>query len=1116
MPDSPRTRPIAALLASLTSLILLVAGLLVPTAATAATTTAVTDAVFRWGVNDETGSAAYAPGTYNLLSAGIVEASSPADRVTSSNWKQSEGDVRILKRQSDDSYAAATFEGLRTDADGRTTTTSGITSGNVVEISAGTGTADPAAGTADIRWTGTFTVAYYSGMTRFWVTDPELRVEADGTGTVTATLGGYGTSMEDTEKFETLTPVDDVVIATLADVEVGADGIVTVPAYRGVEIETAGTAQTRTGDSWGSFPQSFVDFQQKTGQSSYWYSSGGSADARKPAAPITVSYAAATTEPEPGDSEVISDTATLEWGINASSQGSAPNGACGEFVAGISDGTEATYKSRDEDLVIIKRSVTGEPVEVTYDNRCVAIDGTSGEQRLRYENGHAVRDGSGTVTVQWHGAFTVSAYGGLVPWTVQDPRLTVLPDGTGKITASFTGYASSMENPDVKVPLEPVHDQTLLDLKDVSIDGDTIDATPVYAGVDYFPLTADGTRSETSAIPASVKLTNPAWGSWPQDFVDFQYRTGLSSYWHSSGGTADPNKAPLPVSISLAGEELDYVDFESVQITAQPKAVQAVVGGSATFSVAAESSRPLNYQWQIKSGLKWNDVPGATDARLVLDDVALTASPLPTYRVQVSNGLQRIVSGTATLQVQAGTAPVIGLQPIDQVSFEGGRVMFQASVSGFPTPSQQWQISRDGGSSWQDYGAPTAALWIEDAPVDLDGAQFRAIIGNGIGDPLVSEAASLTVVQTSVPALALHAGERHRFAYPVDPSVTGRVYVVGGGFTQAELPTRLVIGVVSAEKWESRGEDFSSADLISSILLQTANNITAGTFRQEFVSIPEGSLDPGTRYVAVAFSETAGDRSLDAAVPFQVQGQTTPEVSVEASATEVLAGADVTLTATAEGTPVPSLQWQSRISGGEFADLPGETGTTLVVSSITASAEYRVVASNGIGQTASAAVAVTVLPEPQTPAPTGTPPQVDDDELGAAGGITLTVHGDGTASILVGADRAGQYVGVWVHSTPQFLGWFLVDADGRITVSLAGIASGDHRVIVVDAEGAVIGWAPLQIAADGAATAPANTGSALASTGSALPAGAITTGATALLLLGIAAMLWGRRRRQQA
>lgn len=52
----------------------------------------------------------------------------------------------------------------------------------------------------------------------------------------------------------------------------------------------SGSDQIRSGSSWGSFPQDFVDFQFLTGQASYWYSSGGTRDAAKPTTPLYISY----------------------------------------------------------------------------------------------------------------------------------------------------------------------------------------------------------------------------------------------------------------------------------------------------------------------------------------------------------------------------------------------------------------------------------------------------------------------------------------------------------------------------------------------------------------------------------------------------------------------------------------------------------------------------------------------------------------------------------------------------------------------------------------------------------------------------------------------------------
>lgn len=322
---------------------------LVATPAQAAETT-VSDAVFRWGINAESNAAAFAPGTVNLLSAGIVTATSAADRVTQANWKQVDGSVEILKRQSDGSYAEATFAGLRTDAAGTTITTgNGLNSGHIAQISGGTGTVDVAANTAEIRWTGSFTSAFYSGMTRSWITDPTLTVAADGTGTLTATLGGYGTSMDDPDRFDTLTPATDVVVATLTNVDVTASGVTVTPDYlgRAITAPAGSVPQVTSGAGFGAFPQAFVDFQGLTGQGPYWYSSGGSADARKPASPLSVSYTAAPAPTVPA--VTVSKTSGITQGetITVTGTGFLPSGSATNGtrppLAGQFSGTYVTF-----------------------------------------------------------------------------------------------------------------------------------------------------------------------------------------------------------------------------------------------------------------------------------------------------------------------------------------------------------------------------------------------------------------------------------------------------------------------------------------------------------------------------------------------------------------------------------------------------------------------------------------------------------------------------------------------------------------------------------------------------------------------------------------------------
>jgi hypothetical protein len=290
---------------------------------------------FRWGFNNESNNRGAAPGTFNFFSAGKIGNPGSGGQVltnasngaawangAAAGWAANVGHVYIEKLQPDASYAEATWAGTKTDKDGVSIgpyATSTKFSDHQVVIDNGTGTLDEVGDDADIAWDGDFTVIYYSGYTFFYVSDPHLVVD-NGTGTLTATLSGYGSDMDDMTQWNTLTPTE-VTLATLSGVDVTADGLLTTPAYAAVTYEAPEgvTPQVRTGEHWGSFPTSFADFQQLTGQGAYWYSSGGAIDKNKHALPLTVD-----TTPEPRDESgppVVKVTPTLAIAGSTSTYG---------------------------------------------------------------------------------------------------------------------------------------------------------------------------------------------------------------------------------------------------------------------------------------------------------------------------------------------------------------------------------------------------------------------------------------------------------------------------------------------------------------------------------------------------------------------------------------------------------------------------------------------------------------------------------------------------------------------------------------------------------------------------------------------------------------------------
>ncbi|MDO5742892.1 MAG: hypothetical protein Q4P23_00375 [Micrococcaceae bacterium] len=271
----------------------------------------VKDSEFRWGVNTESSSGAFEPGTCNFLSAGVA-----ADSGSSRHWTQPDGlyaaksgKTRIEKPDASGKWIADSWSGRCKDATGRTVGTSVAEAGTGAQIviADGQGKVNPKKRAAEISWKGSFTVAMYNGRTYWSASDPVLKV-AGGKGVLTATLSGFGSDMNDTSKWEPL-QATTVTLATLPNVSLGDKGIVTEPAYSGVKVE--GVDQVRTGKFWGAFPKDFVDFQTTTGQGSYWYSSGGFRDSAKVPSSLYVSYTADNLIVPKVSSEPLAEAETL-------------------------------------------------------------------------------------------------------------------------------------------------------------------------------------------------------------------------------------------------------------------------------------------------------------------------------------------------------------------------------------------------------------------------------------------------------------------------------------------------------------------------------------------------------------------------------------------------------------------------------------------------------------------------------------------------------------------------------------------------------------------------------------------------------------------------------------
>jgi hypothetical protein len=250
----------------------------------------------------------------------------------------------------------------------------------------------------------------------------------------------------------------------------------------------------------------------------------------------------------PGGVEIAK--ATLEWSGSAELQKAPPFGGSNYFSAGISHGSEASFKGHEGNAFVFQIAPGGPEAVATWATRANHV-GSGGSQQVRLYQGSGRVEADGSALVEWDGSYSVNFYGGLAPFTLTDPVLTVDDAGDGELTADLVGCASSKANPAVCTPLPPASDVTVATFSGVEVDpAGELTVTPDYAGVEV----------EVPSGTPEQNRTVAGWGAWPQSFVDYQVQTGLAAYWYSSGGTADPDKRPAPFTVDFAGGDPPLVE----------------------------------------------------------------------------------------------------------------------------------------------------------------------------------------------------------------------------------------------------------------------------------------------------------------------------------------------------------------------------------------------------------------------------------------------------------------------------------------------------------------------------------------------------------------------------
>jgi Ig-like domain-containing protein/immunoglobulin I-set domain protein len=264
---------------------------------------------------------------------------------------------------------------------------------------------------------------------------------------------------------------------------------------------------------------------------------------------------------------------------------------------------------------------------------------------------------------------------------------------------------------------------------------------PTSASITTQPANQTVTPGQTATFTVIASGTAPLVYQWQKNAANIAGAVA-ASYTTPATSAAD-NRAKFDVVVSNSGGS---VTSSSATLTLNAAAVAPAIatqpanqtvsaGQTATFSVTANGTSPLSYQWQKNT----TNLAGATSA-IYTTPVTTTADSGAQFRAVVTNSAGTVTSTSAKLTVSAvAGAPTITTQPANQTVTVGQTATFSVIASGTPPPAYQWRktLANISGATSASYTTPVTAA------AD-NGTTFDVVVSNSVGS-VTSSSATLKV-----------------------------------------------------------------------------------------------------------------------------------------------------------------------------------------------------------------------------------------------------------------------------------------------------------------------------------------------------------------------------------
>jgi hypothetical protein len=269
-------------------------------------------------------------------------------------------------------------------------------------------------------------------------------------------------------------------------------------------------------------------------------------------------------------------------------------------------------------------------------------------------------------------------------------------------------------------------------------------------------------------------------------------------------------------------------------ITTQPLPNQIKCSGeSVSFSVTADGSAPLSYQWQFYNVNHWENISGETGSSYTIASVSVANAG--DYRVIVSNPCGSIVSATAVLTVL--TPPTIDVQPLSQTAYVGKSVTFSVAASGTNPLSYQWQFYNV--DHWENISGGINSSYTIPSVTTANAGNYRVLINNQCGG-VISATASLTVLTS----LTISTSDSGSVTFSVHtPALPNTILSV---YTSTDLRNWTPMGTVTLNG--SGAGSFTDSGIDG--LMYKFYKLSNGTYTSQAIGFERIIVPPGTTAIA--------------------------------------------------------------------------------------------------------------------------------------------------------------------------------------------------------------------------------------------------------------------------